>query len=145
MRNKIGIIKEQIQKMINRETRAWNEKDAEILVSIFHPDMVWPWPKNENAHNPLDWIFPFGRYNRKRWKDNWQELFNAYELIHNNRDTIKIIISEQGDGAFAVVEIDTLWQDKNGNESHWKGTVSKGFTKTEDGWKLIMHTGVLKY
>ncbi|GAG66095.1 unnamed protein product [marine sediment metagenome] len=39
----------------------------------------------------------------------------------------------------------TLWRDKNGNESHWKGTVSKGFTKMKDGWKLIMHTGVLKY
>ena len=35
-------IKEQIQEMINRETRAWNEKDAETLVSIFHPDMVRP-------------------------------------------------------------------------------------------------------
>ena len=66
-------------------------------------------------------------------------------LIHNNRKTIKITISEQGDGAFAVVEIDTLWRDKDGNESHWKGTVSKGYTKTKDGWKLIMHTGVLKY
>ena len=138
-------IKEQIQEMIGRETRAWNEKDAETLVSVFHPDMVWPWPKNENAHNPVDWILPFGRYNRKRWKDNWQDLFNTYELIHNNRDTIKIIISEQGDGAFAVVEIDTLWRDKNGNESHWKGTVGKGYTKMKDGWKLIMHTGVLKY
>ncbi len=78
-------IKEQIQEMINRETRAWNEKDAETLVSIFHPDMVWPWPKNEHAHNPVDWIFPFGRYNQKRWKDNWQNLFDTHELIHNNR------------------------------------------------------------
>ena len=88
-RKKMEKIKEQIQEMINRETRAWNEKDAETLVSIFHPDMVWPWPKNENAHNPLDWIFPFGRYNRKRWKDNWQSFFNAHELIHNNRYCVK--------------------------------------------------------
>jgi hypothetical protein len=30
-------IKEQIQEMVNRETRTWNKKDAETLVSIFHP------------------------------------------------------------------------------------------------------------
>ena len=46
-------MKEQIQEMINRETRAWNEKDAETLVSIFHRDMVWPWPKNEMRIIPL--------------------------------------------------------------------------------------------
>ena len=38
----MDIIKEQIQEMINCETGAWNEKDAETLVLIFHPDMVWP-------------------------------------------------------------------------------------------------------
>jgi len=138
-------IKEQIQEIIQLETRAWNEKDAETLVSIFHPDMVWPWPKDEYSHHPLDWVFPFGKYNRKRWKDNWQEFFNNRELIHNHRRILKIAVSEQGDGAFAVVEIDTLWRDKNGDEYHWKGIVSKGYTKTNEGWKLIMHTGVLKY
>ena len=138
-------LKEQIQEIIDRETRAWDEKDAETLVSIFHPDMVWPWPKHEDAHNPVDWVFPFGRYNRKRWKDDWQKLFDTHELIHNNRKTLKITISEQGDGAFAVIKIDTLWQDKKGHRSHWKGIVSKGYTKTKDGWKLIIHTGVLKY
>jgi len=50
-----------------------------------------------------------------------------------------------GDGAFAVVQIDTLWRDTAGNESHWDGIVSKGYTKVGDEWKLIMHTGVLKY
>ena len=137
--------REEIQEIIHRETQAWDEKDAETLVSLFHPDMVWPWPKNENAHHPLDWIFPFGRYNRKRWMGYWKKLFATHELIHNKRKTLKITISEHGDGAFAVVEIDTLWQEKNGKKSHWKGVVSKGYTKTNDGWKLIMHTGVLKY
>lgn len=139
------MIKEQIQELIDRETKAWNEKDAEALVSIFHPDMVWPWPKNENSHNPIEWVFPFGRYDRERWKKNWQTLFDTHELVHNKRKTLKITISEQQDGAFAVVEIDTLWRDKKGNESHWKGIVGKGYTKVDDDWKLIMHTGVLKY
>lgn len=139
------MIKEQIQELIDRETKAWNEKDAEALVSLFHPDMVWPWPKNENSHNPIEWVFPFGRYDRERWKKNWQTLFDTHELVHNKRKTLKITISEQQDGAFAVVEIDTLWRDKKGNESHWKGIVGKGYTKVNDDWKLIMHTGVLKY
>ena len=131
--------------MIDIETRAWNEKDAETLVSLFHPDMVWPWPKDEHSHNPADWIFPMGRYSRDRWKKNWTALFNTHELIHNKRHTVKITVSEEGDGAFAVVDIDTLWQDKEGKNNHWKGRVSKGYTKVGDGWKLIMHTGVLKY
>ena len=139
------MIKKQIQELIDRETRAWNEKDAEILVTLFHPDMVWPWPKDENAHNPVEWVFPFGKFNHNRWKDNWQNLFDTHELIHNHRKTLKITISDQLDGAFAVVEIDTLWRDVNGIESHWKGIVSKGYTKVNNNWKIIMHTGVLKY
>ena len=30
--------------MVDRETRAWDTKDAGALVDLFHPDMVWPWP-----------------------------------------------------------------------------------------------------
>jgi len=30
-------IKEQIKGMVNRETRIWNKKDADTLVSIIHP------------------------------------------------------------------------------------------------------------
>ena len=138
-------IKREIQEMIDMETRAWNEKDAEMLVSLFHPDMVWPWPKDQHAHNPKDWIFPMGKYNRERWKKSWAALFNTHELIHNKRETIKFTISEEGDGAFAVVDIDTLWRDKDGKDNHWKGRVSKGYTKMGDEWKLIMHTGVLEY
>jgi ketosteroid isomerase-like protein len=139
------MVEEEIQQLIDSETKAWNEMDAETLVSLFHPDMVWPWPRDENAHHPLEWEFPMGRFNRERWKSNWQKLFDSHELIHNHRITLKITVSDQLDGAFAVVEIDTLWRDKNGNESHWKGVVSKAYTKVNNGWKLIMHTGVLKY
>ena len=140
-----NMIEKEIQELIDRETKAWNEKDAETLVSLFHPDMVWPWPRDENAHNPLEWDFPLGRFNRERWKNSWQDLFDTYELVHNHRNTLKIITSNELDGAFAVVEIDTLWRDKNGNEYHWKGIVSKGYTKVSEGWKIIMHTGALTY
>ncbi|MDJ0762524.1 MAG: nuclear transport factor 2 family protein [Myxococcota bacterium] len=55
-------VEEQIQEMISKETVAWNEQDAEALVSIFHPDMVWPWPPNADAHDPMLWEFPQGRF-----------------------------------------------------------------------------------
>ena len=99
------MIEDQIQEMVDRETRAWDEQDADALVSLFHPDMVWPWPPGPEAHNPLEWEFPMGRFDRERWKSGWQQLFDTHELIHNRRETLKISISEQGDGAFAVVQI----------------------------------------
>ncbi|MEE9189728.1 MAG: nuclear transport factor 2 family protein [Candidatus Neomarinimicrobiota bacterium] len=52
-------IEKRIQDIIDFETRAWNNKDAEALVSIFHPDMVWLWPKDENAHDPVGWVIPW--------------------------------------------------------------------------------------
>jgi uncharacterized protein (TIGR02246 family) len=39
----------QIQALVDRETAAWNARDAEALVSLFHPDMVWPWPPDAAA------------------------------------------------------------------------------------------------
>ncbi len=47
-------VEDEIQEMIDRETNAWNSMDADALISIFHPDMAWPWPKDENAHDPID-------------------------------------------------------------------------------------------
>jgi ketosteroid isomerase-like protein len=57
----------------------------------------------------------------------------------------KIVVSEQGDGAFAVVDVDTLWQDNTGREQHWKGRAGKTYTQVGDAWKLIAHTGLLEY
>ena len=136
----------EIQEMVDRETRAWNEQDTEALVSIFHQDRVWPWPKDENAQDPAQCVFPFGRYDRARWKAGWQELFDTHDLVHNRRQTIKIVVSEQGDGAFAVVDVDTLWRHReSGREFHWKGRACKGYTKVGGEWKLILHTGLLNY
>lgn len=49
----MGETEKQIQGMIDQETRAWDARDAETLVSLFHPDMVWPWPGDKHAHDPL--------------------------------------------------------------------------------------------
>jgi len=138
-------IKTEIEEMVLRETKAWNTQDVDLLMTIFHPDMVWPWPPTPQSHDPLEWVLEKGRYDFKRWKREWQELFDRYELVHNKREIKKIVISKEGDGAFAVVDIDTLWVDSKGEKNHWKGRICKVYTKIGTGWKLIMHTGVLDY
>ncbi|MGB8294811.1 MAG: nuclear transport factor 2 family protein [Polyangia bacterium] len=135
-----------IQTMVDRETSAWNRQDAEALVSLFHPDMVWPWPPDSNAHDPAEWVFPMGRYDRARWKSSWEDLFRTHELVHNHRHTVRIVLSEQRDGAFAVVDVDTLWRNRaSGVLLHWKGRACKGYTKVGDHWLLILHSGLLDY
>ena len=139
-------IRSEIQAMVDRETDAWNRQDAEALVSLFHPDMVWPWPPDARAHDPETWVFPQGRYDRERWKSGWEELFRTHELVHNNRRTVRIEISAQGDGAFAVVDVDTLWRSRaDGQAFHWKGRACKGYTKVDDRWLLVFHTGLLDH
>ncbi len=135
----------EIEEIVNRETRAWDTKDARLLISIFHPDMVWPWPPTPNAHDPLAWVMEWGRYDYERWTSGWQELFDTHRLVHNNREIRKIVISREGDGAFAVVDIDTLWIDGEGRPRHWKGRACKVYSKVEEEWKMTMHTGVLDY
>jgi ketosteroid isomerase-like protein len=138
-------IRKEIEEIVNRETQAWESKDVNLLLTIFHPDFVWPFPKTSLSHDPIDWHFVLGRYDYKRWKKRYQELFDSHSLAHNKREIKKIEISKEGDGAFAVVDIDTLWIDTKGNKNHWKGRVCKVYTKVKKEWKLIMHTGALEY
>jgi ketosteroid isomerase-like protein len=139
-------ITEEIRAMVDRETAAWDAKDAGALVDLFHPDMVWPWPPDNTSHDPMTWVFAQGRYDRRRWRNGWQELFNTHTLVFNRRTILRIEVSAEGDGAFAVVDVDTLWRNnQNGKTDHWKGRACKVYTKTAAGWKLIMHTGLLNY
>jgi ketosteroid isomerase-like protein len=144
MKSKTDIEKE-IVEIVDRETRAWNAKDVELLITVFHPDMVWPWPPTSGAHDPRDWVLVLGRFDAQRWKGVWQELFDSHTLVHNRRETKRIEISEQGDGAFAVVDVDTLWRDRNGKDFHWKGRACKVYSRVGAGWKMTMHTGLLEY
>jgi ketosteroid isomerase-like protein len=141
----MGKIREQIKEIVNRETRAWDTQDVDLLMTVFHPDMVWPWPRTAQSHDPMDWLLVQGRYNYERWKAGWQTLFDTHRLIHNWREIKKIEISKEGDGAFAVVDIDTLWVDSAGRKNLWQGRVCKVYTKIGSEWKMIMQTGVLDY
>jgi ketosteroid isomerase-like protein len=108
--------------------------------------MVWPWPSGYDAHDPAEWRLVMGRFEAERWRTMYVELFTDWQLVHNQRDTVKIEISEQGDGAFAVVDIDTLWRRGDGaEEMRWKGRVCKVYALVEDEWKMTMHTGALTY
>ena len=138
-------VRKEIEEMVHKETRAWDTQDVDLLMSLLHPDMVWPWPRTPQSHDPMDWVLVWGRYNYERWRKGWQELFDTHRLIHNKREIRKIEVSKEGDGAFAVVDIDTLWRDAQGNDNHWKCRVCKVYTKIGKEWKLIMHTGVLDY
>jgi ketosteroid isomerase-like protein len=135
----------EITEIVDRETKAWDTQDVNLLISVFHPDMVWPWPPTDLSHDPENWIMPMGRYNRERWCREWQELFDTHRLLHNIRNIRKIVVSKEKDGAFAVVDIDTIWLDSQNRENHWKGRVCKVYSRVGNEWKMTMHTGVLKY
>jgi len=135
----------EIVEIVNRETRAWDTKDVDLLITVFHLDMVWPWPPSVGAHDPVDWVLMLGRFDAHRWKKVWQELFDTHDLIPNRRRTKRVEVSEQGDGAFAVVDVDTLWRDRNDQDFHWKGRACKVYSRVGTEWKMTMHTGLLEY
>jgi hypothetical protein len=66
--------------------------------------------------------------------------------MHNKRDIIKVVISDEHDGGYAVADVDTLWKNRESGEiDHWKGRACKVYTKMNGKWKMIMHTGLLQY
>jgi ketosteroid isomerase-like protein len=135
-----------IREIFNRETRAWDTQDVELLLSVIHPDMVWPWPPHAQAHDPEQWVLQLGRFERERWRRGWQQLFDSHALIHNRRAIRSIRVSAEGDGGFAVVDVDTLWRHREtGVEQHWRGRACKVYTTVRGEWKLIAHTGLLDY
>lgn len=135
-----------IEDLVHRETRAWDAQDVDALLALFHPDMVWPWPPHAQAHDPAEWVIVLGRFDRARWRASWQELFDTHELVHNRRDIRRIAVSDEGDGGFAVVDIDTRWRNREtGDEQQWLGRTCKIYTTVGGEWKLIAHTGALEY
>lgn len=138
-------VKEDIVEIINRETKAWDTKDVDLLLSIFHPNMVWVWPKKNNAYDPIDWELPLGKFNYERWKGIYSKMFSKYKLIRNDRKIIDIKITKEGDGAFAIVNVDTLWEAEDGKKIHWLGRAGKTYVKEGIDWKMISHFGLLLY
>jgi hypothetical protein len=118
-----------------------------LVLDTIHPDMVWPWSPTSRDHDPVRWRFVLGRFNKERWRQYFQALFDQYELAQNNRNTVKIEVSPEEDAAFAILDIDSLWRDKDTKqEIQWKGRVCKFYTLMSSGdWKFIFQTGPLDY
>lgn len=137
---------QQIREIIDRETRAWDTQDVKLLLTVFHPDMVWPWPPDNQSHDPMHWVLEMGKFDTQRWGNSWQSLFDTHRLEHNNREIKRIEVSKEGNGAFAIVDIDTLWiNNQNGNRNRWEGRTCKVYSLVNYEWKMTMQTGVLDY
>ena len=135
----------EIDEIVERETRAWDTQDLDLLLTVFHPDMVWPWPPHKDAHDPLEWVLEWGRFDETRWRAGWSDLFATHELVHNRRRILKVVVSAQKDGALAVVDVDTLWRHRDGGDFHWLGRAGKIYSKVAGEWKMIAQTGLLDY
>src|SRR5215203_6617964 len=85
----VGGAKAEIEEIVDRETRAWETRDVDLLLTVFHPDMVWPWPKTPRSHDPMEWVLEWGRYDTERWGRGWRELFETHELVRNERQLRK--------------------------------------------------------
>jgi len=142
----LNSIIQEITDLVDRETRAWDTQDVDLLLSVFHKDMVWPWPSKNTDHDPATWDMVLGRFDHERWHVFYTGFFEKYALVHNHREIQKIVVSDQKDAAFAVVDIDTLWRDKKtGEDQLWKGRTCKVYSRVGNEWKMTMHTGVLIY
>jgi len=36
-------VKQQIQALVDLETKGWDTKDSDLFLSMIRPDMAWPW------------------------------------------------------------------------------------------------------
>lgn len=137
--------REAIVEIVNRETRAWDTQDLDLLMSIFHPDMVWPWPPTNADHDPARWVLELGRFDAVRWRRGWADLFATHRLVHNRRQIVRIEVAREHDAGFAVVDVDTLWRSHAGVDFRWFGRACKIYTTVNGEWKLIAHHGLLEY
>lgn len=135
-----------IREVVDRETRAWDTADVSMLLSVFHPDMVWAWPATYTSIDPVDWHLVLGKFDEPRWRAVYDDLFRTRTLVHNRRATVRIEVSEQRDAALAIVDIDTLWRDNvSGEDDRWFGRTCKLYALLGDEWRMTAQIGALQY
>ncbi len=74
MDSRKGSMEKEIVEIVNRETEAWNNKDEDKPLTIFHRDMVWSWTGGLDFHDSMDWIFGVGQSDYQRWKEVYCQL-----------------------------------------------------------------------
>lgn len=142
----MNVPRAEIRAMVDRETAAWDDRDVDALLDLFHPDMVWAWPPGPFDHDPETWVLEYGRFDRDRWGRRWRELFATHDLVHNRRSIARIAVSDDGDGGMAVVDVDTRWRHREtGEPFHWEGRATKLYALVEGEWKLTAHWGLLQF
>ncbi len=141
-----GTVREdEIREIVDRETRAWDTGDVALLLSVFHPDMVWPWPETYTSVDPIAWHLVMGRFDALRWGERFEELFRSRTLVHNKRVVVRIEVSPEGDAALAIVDIDTLWREPLEADDHWLGRTCKVYALVDGEWKMTVQIGALQY
>ena len=95
----------ELQEMVDRESRAYETYDANLMLTLFHPDMVWVWPPHSRAYDPMEWVLRMGRFEKNRWRAYLQKFFDEYEVLHNSRVTRKIYVSPALPGYHASANI----------------------------------------
>ena len=43
------------------DARAWDTQDVDLLISLLHPDVVWPLPGEDRSLDPMTWPAGLGR------------------------------------------------------------------------------------
>jgi hypothetical protein len=84
-----------------------------------------------------------GRFDAERWSRLYTELFTTHKLVYNRRRILRIEVSAEEDGAFAVVDIETLWRRSDNAEQRWLGRVCKVYALVTGEWKMTAHTRAL--
>jgi hypothetical protein len=146
----------EIEEIVNRESRAFETADAKLMLTVYHTDMVWAWPPSPTAHDPMHWILRVGRFDYDRWLKMTQLFMDTHTLIHNKRVIKKILMTDEQDGALAVVDVDTLFRrnpdkdtpwsdDGEGDKLHILGRAGKTYTTVNGEWKLLAQPGTMQY
>ena len=73
-------------------------------------------------------------------------LFDTHELVHHRRSVEALKVSEEGDGVFAVVDIDTCWRHREtGERQRWNGRTTKVYALVDGEWKMTAHVDTLRF
>ncbi len=131
---------DRIEEMVHRETQAWDESDVDLLLALFHPDMIWIWPADGDTGDLLASKLQVSRFDPDRWQTGWSSIFSN-ELLRNNRRVLSVTPSPAGDSAVAVVDVETSWRTPSG-QAGWKGRATKCYVRVGDTWKMIAHIGL---